>query len=54
MKQKTLSKWNKKVLIAKEVINRLTQQIKREVKNERISELLRGKGFMERLKMLIK
>lgn len=54
MSKKTISKWDKKVLTAKEVINRLTQQIKREVKNERISELLRGKDFMERLKMLIK
>lgn len=54
MAAKTLSKWQKKVLIAKEVIGRLTGQIKQQVKNERISELLRGKGFVERLKMLIK
>ena len=51
---KTNSNWDRKVLTAKEVLNRLTRQIRREVKNERIQELLRGKGFIERFKLLIK
>ena len=54
MRRKTLSKWDKQVLIASKVINRLTGQIRREVNNQRVTELLRGKGFVERLKMLIK
>jgi len=54
MIRKTLSKWDKKVLIAYEVIGRFLGQAKRQIRNERISELLRGKSKVERFKMLIK
>ena len=54
MSKKTLSKWDKKVLIAKEVINRYLGQAKAELKNQKISQLLYGKSFVERVKMLIK
>lgn len=54
MRKKTLSKWDKKVLIAYQVIGRMLGQVKREIRNERITELLRGKSKVERFKMLIK
>jgi hypothetical protein len=47
-------KWDVRVIEAKEVINRLLSQVKREIRHERIQELLRGKGLIERFKMLIK
>lgn len=48
------SRQNKKVLKAKQFLDGLTRQVEKKVKNERISELLRGKGFLERLELLIK
>jgi len=54
MNQKTISKWDKQVLVAKIVINRFLGQAKREIRNERISESLRGKSFVEKFKILIK
>jgi hypothetical protein len=49
-----ISKERKVLLKAMPLLNRMKNEAKKEAMNERIQELLRGKGFFERFKMLIK